>query len=223
MALALDGTAHANSTTFTSVTATLTTANANDLIIAIVTSNPATGNVVSIASAHTTGWTLRKKQAVAGGNIEEWVGKASSALTSEVITFTMGASITFTTIDVFGVSGADTTIIWDSNGALPDFGTNTLRSITTSNTNDFLIGAYRFGGTATPTQGAGWTKISGANFQLVEYQIVSATQSGLSVTIGTGNTDEAGGIADAVIQASAASAVGADAMHHYREHIMRAA
>jgi hypothetical protein len=132
------------------------------------------------------------------------VCKSTSALSNEAITVNFSGVAPVITVDVFAISGADTTIINDSNVALPNTTVtsgNTV-SLTTSNANDFLIGFYGFNSTANPTQGAGWTLISGANFFMTEYKIVSATQSGTVATIGTGDTDEAAGIADAVIAAS---------------------
>lgn len=205
MALALDGSVHKNVVGPASTTVTLSTSNAGDVIVAFITINLA--NVASISSANTTGWTARKVQGTGTGSfIEEWRGVAASALSSEVITLSFGVGVGFTTIDVFGISGADTTTIYDSNAALPDGGTTGNRSITTTNANDILIAGYRFGSTANPTQGTGWTKISGADFQLTEYLIVSATQSGTAAAIGTGSGDQNAGIADAIIQASAGDA-----------------
>jgi hypothetical protein len=57
--------------------------------------------------------------------------------------------------------------------------------------------------TASPTAGAGWAGISGANYQLSEYQIVSSTQTSLAVSLTTGAGDIQAGLADAVVQASA--------------------
>jgi hypothetical protein len=198
---ALDGSVHKNITSGSSTTVTLTTSISDGLIVASILVNGT--SVSSISSANTTGWALRKRQASGGSNaIEEWTGKAANALSSEVITINYAAAISYSTIDVFGVSGAGTATIFDSNAALPDFGTTTQRAITTSNANDFLLGQYRFGFTSTPTQGSGWTKISGADYLLTEYQVVAATQSALGVTIGTGDTDQNAGIADAFIAAS---------------------
>lgn len=203
MALALDGSVHDVGVS----TVNLTTVAADCLIVLVVTINHAT--VTGVSSANTTGWALRKRQDVGDSNfvIEEWAGVAANPLSGETITVTFNTAPSFMTIDAFGISGADTTTKFDSNGALPDgqSGAN-LCSITTDNADCFLLGAYRFGGTGSPTEGAGWTIISGANNQLTEYKIVSAPQSGLSVTIGTGNGDQNAGIGEAFIQAAGGGA-----------------
>jgi hypothetical protein len=55
--------------------------------------------------------------------------------------------------------------------------------------------------TASPTQGTGFTKISGANFQLVQYKINSATET--NATADTGSSAASNGvIADALMQAA---------------------
>ncbi len=117
---------------------------------------------------------------------------------------------------MFGVSGADTVAIWDANAALPDTGGTGDRSITTSSADCFLIGSYRFQSTASPTQGTGWTKISGADFQLTEYKIVSATQSGTDVAIGTGSGDNNAGIGDAIVSAGGGGGATMAAGQYYR-------
>ncbi len=70
-------------------------------------------------------------------------------------------------------------------------------TITTSNANDFVFAAYRFASDATPSAGSSWTAINASGgYYLSEYQITSATQTGLVATAST--ADENGGIVDAV-------------------------
>jgi hypothetical protein len=99
---------------------------------------------------------------------------------------------------VFAVKGANFTTPLDANGALPATATTGNLSLTTSTPDGFLFGTYRFGTEANPTAGAGWNTIQGNNFLLTEYKIVSATQSGTSVPIGTGDTDQNRGIGHSV-------------------------
>ena len=89
----------------------------------------------------------------------------------------------------------------------PVTGTTDPLSITTTHANTMVIGSFRMNSTSTPTQGTGYTIISGANFLLSEYQIFSSTQSGLSVTIGTGAGDANGCIADALVAAASVSGI----------------
>lgn len=200
MALALDGSAANNVAGGITNAVSLTTSNSGDLIYLVILTNDA-GGVASVSDTAGLSWAHRATGGSAGNRIETWSAVSSGALSADSITVTFGAS-TFSTVCAIGISGANTATKFDSNAGLPAAGTTSPVALTTSNANDFLIGAYRFTSTASPTAGAGWTLITGANFLLVEYQIVAATQSGLSATIGTGNTDENGGIGDAVIAAS---------------------
>lgn len=202
MALALDGSAHASATA-ASVAPVLTTANANDIIIVIATVN--INPVSSITGAGLT-FSFIATAGTGAGDIEIWSAVASSALTSEAITVNHTAG--FITVDVFGISGADTSTIFDANASTPATASTGLLSISTDTADTFIIGGYRFGGGVnTPTEGAGFTKISGADFQLTEFKIVSSTQSNLSITIGTGNGNQNGGVGEAVIISIAAGRI----------------
>lgn len=189
--LALDGSAHGNTGGATTVAATLTTTSTNDVIIAIVTTNgqPITG----IAGGGLT-WNFRGAALGGGGAIEVWYAIAAGTLAAQTITATQTTSA-FATIDVFGISGANTTTPFDGTTVT---GTGDPISISTTAADTFI-----FGGFTNPTNpGAGWTLISGANFQLAEYQIVTTAQTNLSVSVGapdTGTSNRA--IADAVVKA----------------------
>jgi hypothetical protein len=204
VSLALDGTAHFESTNLggASCTLSLTTKNANDVIVAAVMANGAT--VSSISSTHLN-FVLRKREQAADGlsdYLELWHAVGSVALSSESITVKLSGNVTYCTVDVFGISGANTSTIFDSNSSLPAAVQSGDVKLSTSNAHDFILGAYRMGHTPTPTAGAGWTRISGSNYQLVQYQIVTATQSNLDVAIGTGSGDDNAGIGDAIMGAS---------------------
>jgi hypothetical protein len=198
--MALDGKVHGNFVSGSSTTLSLTTANANDVIIAAVTVNGTT--VSSISSGHLN-FTLRKREQVSGGSyyLDVWYAVAPVALSAEAITVTLSGSSAYCTVDIFGVSGANTSAIFDSNSSLPTAVQSGDVTLSTSNANDFIFGAYRFASTPSPTAGAGWTQISGANYQLVEYQIASAVQSKLDVVIGTGSGNDNAGIGDAIMHA----------------------
>lgn len=190
-ALALDGSAHANHTG-TSSTATLTTSSTNDVIVVFIVANVSAIN--SVTDTAGLSWSQRATTTDGSGNwIFEWTAISAGALSSDVITVTPSAS-TFTTIDAFGISGANTVTPFDSNVGLPATGAPTL-TLSTSNANDFIVAGMITSGTVTA--GGSWTLISGADFQGVEYQIVAATQSGLSVTVGTGSYTRA--IGDAIV------------------------
>lgn len=198
--------AHANITSGSSLSFTLSTNNTNCIIHISVTVNSTT--VSSISSTHTTGWARRKS--TTSNVIEEWDGTASGTLSSESITVTLAGSTGFATGDAFGISGANTSTKYDSNASLPaSCNTNGCDplSVSTANASDFIYGCYRMQSISTPGVGTGWTKISGADFQLCEYQVVSSTQSGLSVAMAAGNGqgNSNAGIADAFVASGSSS------------------
>jgi hypothetical protein len=199
--LALDGQVHGNITSGGTISLPLTTKNANDVIIAVVTVNNTT--VASIKSAHLN-FTLRKRAQAANGlpdYLEVWYAVASVALSSETVTVTLNSTTNYCTVDIFGIGGANTSTIFDGNSSLPAAVTSGDIKLSTSNAKNFVLGAYRMSATVNPTAGAGWTQISGANYQLVQYQIVSAAQSNLDVAIGTGSGGDNAGIGDAIMSA----------------------
>jgi hypothetical protein len=71
-------------------------------------------------------------------------------------------------------------------------------TISTSSANDFIFAAYRMSSIQSPTAGDTWTQISGADYLLTEYEIVSSAQSRLISPIGTGNGNQTQGIGDAI-------------------------
>lgn len=194
MALALDGSAHANGSG-TSIGASLTTANANDVIVVICLANGA--DLESITDDAGLTWT---KITEGGGSnkIDLWYAIAASALTSNTITCNFSVAASFSTLDVFGISGANTSSPFDADASTPANGTTSELVVSTDTADCFIIGGYRMG-TANPTAGSGWTLISGANFQLAEYKIVSSPQTDLVVDIGTGAGGQNGGVADAIV------------------------
>lgn len=198
---AIDGTPVHKNTSGTSTTITASTSASSGRFFVAVLNNST--NVSGVTSANVT--FTRRSSVQTNGDItpcgaateclEVYSGTYASALSSEVITITNSNSSGFMTIDGFAVTGQNG---FDVNAALPWQKSTGQASITTSNANDMLICAYRFAGTASPTQGTGMTKISGADFMLTEYKTVTATQSSFSCPIGTGDTDENASIGDAV-------------------------
>jgi len=204
MALAIDGTAHANSSS-SSDTVTLTTTGAG-LVVVVVLGN-STGGVTGVTSSNLTFSEYAVSTTVSDFVLEMWTAESGSALTSEVITVNL-ASSGFLTIDAFGVSDYDTGNIFDDNASIPvtviDGDAETPGeeadpiSISTDALDTMIIGAFRFQGTASPTAGSGYTAVSGADYLLTEYQIVSSAQSSLTVDVGTGSGDSNGAIATAI-------------------------
>ncbi len=198
MALSLGNVAHQLSTP----TVTISTAGTSGVLVLVNTINASVQQTPSVASTTLGSWDARAYKEAAGANfasITLFTAPFSSALVSEVITYTLGAGTIggVMTTDVFEISGCALSSYYDTNVNFPIQSNSYPISINTSNANDFIISAYR-GDEDTHTAGSGWTLISGGpGFQYVQYQIVSATQSGLSATTtgGTPNT----GIADAII------------------------
>lgn len=197
-AIALDGTDHKNITSGTGTTLTLTTTGAGIVCLATLTNS---GNgISSISSPNTTGWAQRA--ALGGSQLEFWTGKSIGALTGEVITVTLAGGTGFTTIDVWGIKNGDRTTVFDPNGALPasDIGHDPPTSDITTDTADcFLVGIIRNTVDSAPVEGSGWTPISGADYLLTEYKIVSSPQTALAVTSASSGSGYC--IADAVKKA----------------------
>lgn len=193
--LALDGTGQTLGTSGASATVALTTTHPTDVVTVISLANA--GQVSSITAAGLT-FTKRASAVNTGGEpIEEWSAVASATFSGN-ITVNYSNTTTYASVVAFGISGANTGTIYDNHTGLPATASGTV-SISTANANDFLIGTYRYASTVSPTAGSGWTQIAGGGYLLVEYRIVSATQSSLAVTDTTGAGDEGAGIGDAVI------------------------
>ena len=81
-------------------------------------------------------------------------------------------------------------------------GTTDPLTITTTHANTVVLGNF-FPEVATPSTGPGYGLLGTGDYQLVEYQGFSTTQSGLSVTLGAGAGTTTGSLADAVLMLSA--------------------
>lgn len=199
MALALDGSNQGSDNGAPTLTVPLTTTNANCVISWVQTINggPGTGVVASGLS-----FSLRKRQATSAGGgafIELWQAIAASPLTALNITGSQTSS-DFITGVAFGVSGANTTTPGDTHASIPAGVTTGALSVSTNAADCFILSAFRL---STPDNlpGAGNTLIFGEHFQVTQYRIVSAPQSGLSLDVGSGSVD--GALADAIVIAGA--------------------
>jgi len=197
MALALDGSAHGNNASGTSVAVNLTTTQTNDYIIVAIVAN--SGPIVSVSSTALGSFTFMAASA-GSGNVEEvWYKFSSGTLTADTITVTQSA-VDYITIDAFGVSGSgQTSAVFDSGGPQTTAGADPL-SITTHNPNTMAVGCFR-PNAANPTAGSGFNQISGADFALVEDKILSSAQT-LSCTVGTGVGTSNGAVVFAIVQAT---------------------
>jgi hypothetical protein len=202
--LALDGSAENDSgqSTVTSVTASITTTNSPDLIIAVVANR--SGETPTVSGGGIS-WATRGHSS--DGVLWEFYGTANSAGT-----FNITASVSSATqirLVLFGISGANTSNPFDPNLSSPvtanGSSTTPSTNITTTNANDFIIGLLSCNGSPTVTLGSGYTKIkSGSNTPLLEaeYQIVSVTESSFAVNYSVSPSQTWDLIADAIQQAS---------------------
>ena len=200
-----------NTGTGSTLAASLTTSSPNDVIIAIVTGqNTATGTyqTPSISDSAGLSWsarsTLEELSSVTAGCCsyygQVFYAIAASPLSSDSITVTWNSAPThYGTLQVFGVSGANTASPFDSHSGLPAFASGSYPSVTTSNANDFVYGA-ELTTTQSPTAGTGFTGIetSTSAYLASEYEAVSSTQSGLSVSFSNAGSTVDGAFADAI-------------------------
>jgi hypothetical protein len=222
MALALDGHATNNETTGlqTSLSVTLSTALAKDIIVVVVDFGWASGGAAASVSSITDGaaltWTKRKYVAAGSQNVMEiWWAYSSGILSADSITVNYNnPSNAVVTVLVFGVNGADTSAPWDTNVSLPasvTTGTNTpsVSGVSTTAGNTMLLGIYGSNSVGVAPTAAGSTfTIIDDSFQAfsgqgsgaaAEYKVVSASQSSVSVAFAA-TSGSAGGtmLADAI-------------------------
>lgn len=202
----LDGSASASTNPGSSMTVSLTTSYAYDLLyVSVVESSYYT--ISSVTSTPSLTWAQRASVPFSSGRrLETWyaVWPSSGTIT---ITITMTGSSSSAAV-AFAVSGANTTSPFDGT---PSSNTGTsasaITSITTTNANDFIIGALGVQGTPSLTTGSGFTLVrtqaTGTYRETSdEYKIVSTTQSGLTVGYSWSGSQDWAMIADAIKKAS---------------------
>ncbi len=195
--LSIDGTPIEANSSAATTSITLTTTKTNNIIILVIETN---GGPISTVSGGGLTWARRAQNSAGTTNIETWWALASSILSGVTITVTP-TTTNFTTVIGFAVNGAKTSSPFDGTAVTVSGIPSDPISISTTAANTMIIGAFRFAGTSNPTAGSGFTGLAlNADFALAEYQIVSAPQAGLSVTVGTGVGNSNGGIADAIVQ-----------------------
>ena len=215
--LALDGSTSGSANAASVTTGTLATTKTKDVIYLMAALDSSTINVSSISNTGATlAWTQRGSATYSTDvRIETWYAISSTTFSGS-ITVSLSSSAECV-VKVFGISGAKTPNPFDSNLHSPASGTGSGSSmsvsLTTLNSNDFIVGvlAANAAGTETITSGTGFTSIgSQVNMNPVngagEYKIVSAAQSSLSVSFSASITADWAMIADAV-QAAAPSIV----------------
>lgn len=185
--LAIDAAVHINASTTTVTTATLTATHSNCYIIAALLSNAA-ADVVTVKSGGGISF-ARIAGSANPNNWSEFWALFSSGTFSDTIVVTQSAAA-FCTVDAFAVSGSgQTSLVWDAGG--PVNGAPDPYSITTVNPNTMVLAMFREASASTPTAGAGFTQIGGADFMLTEYKLVAtATTTSCTQTVGAGTSSE---------------------------------
>ena len=193
---AVDGTSTVGGSSSGSLSLTLTTTQSNDVIIIVGGgTNTSTAGANLTVSGCSLSWTQKSfANDTASREVQLWYAIAASPLSACTITETVaGGTWLVTGMTAMGISGANTTTPFDPNGASSGIAhgassTPTVSGISTSNAHDILIGGVVAAGSGPPTAGSGFTQLwnSGAVTPVLasEYEVVSATQSGISLTFG---------------------------------------
>lgn len=195
---ALDGTSNiVAGGALTTFTLTLSTTNANDIIIVHILSNTGVTLVADVAALT---WAARTTAGSGATYIGEYYAKSTGVLTGDIITVTVPAGSIYNSGVAFGISGTTHFSSPFDSGSPQTTGSPPV-SMTTATANDFVFGMCRSGGAGnpTPTGGTGtWTGIvSGVanSFMASGYQIF-ASPGALNFQISGSNTNC---IVDAVI------------------------
>jgi len=231
MALALDGHAKAVLSTTnqtTRVSAALTTTVAADVICLLTwfeDENDAP-HLPQVSSISGLTWTKRFRHEFTNSNglttcVELWYATPNAVQSGATYTVTFTAATWKGYIFTWGVSGANTSAPFDTNGSLPaitDYvnatatGTHNV-TFSTTNAADMLIAiqAGQGGNVSLATPDSGWTLIDGDNtvgtslYLGAEYQVVSSAQSSVTQNVfSNNNSANWTAIVDA-IQASSAN------------------
>lgn len=232
-ALTIDGTTYNNCNSVQICKVTLTTSEANDVIILTSYETSSSIHISSISDSAGLTWLDRKTLANSGqgGTTEEWYAIAANPLSSDTITVTYSSSSTTAGITAFGIAGANTASPFDSNLASPVTNTGSSSSpsvsITTHNSPDIIIGVVSCLGTTgshgnnpSITVGSGFAQAAGesspncANDEAIpEYEIVSSTQNGLSVPFSLSSSTSWSIIGDAIVASVSSSSWIVDVAH----------
>lgn len=203
--LGLDGSPASASTSGSSITVSLTTNYAYDLLYVSVVESGYT--ISSVTSTPSLTWTQRASVLFSSSrHLETWyaVWPSSGSIT---INITMTGSSNSAAV-AFAVSGANTASPFDGT-TRSNTGTSASASatITTTNTNDIIIGALGVQSTPSLTTGSGFTLVktqAAGTYRETsdEYKIVSTTQSNLTVGYSWSGSQDWAMIADAIKKAS---------------------
>jgi hypothetical protein len=173
-----------------SVSLVITTTNPSDVVYACAyTEN--TGISLSISDTGGLVWTVRGTvSSSSGGEMRCWFAVSSGALSGDTITVNAPGNSAGLNEEIFSVSGANTASPFDPNlgSAVLNSGSGTSSSvsITTTSSNDLIVGMIGLsGGPGSINPGSSFTLLDntlhGSASSADEYRAVTATQSGLGV------------------------------------------
>jgi hypothetical protein len=187
------------------ITTSSMTAQANELIIVIITIDSTSRSVTSITDSFSTHLNWHQRVATNGnpyggngeGIFEYWAVTDSSHTGGFKVNVTIssGHSNHNMCVQAIGITGANTANPFDSHSGLPytatgSSGTPTVSGVYTSNANDTLLAFEGDQSSSAQTAGSGFTAtnlVHNVNGQgnNAEYKIVSSTQSNINVGFGS--------------------------------------
>lgn len=199
---ATDGTAKGSISAGTTGTMSLAVGTANDIIIVAIATTGAL--VSSVTSANYTYTKKAVTDSTSTLHVEYWTAPAVATHT-DTITVTLASSgnaafLSFALKNPYFTEPYDFAALASNQGS----STNANVSVTTTDPTTILIGLHGFLNGGTYTAGAGFTKIDsqaqGSNVSIgAEYQVVTATQSAVTVNATLGTTGTWAAICDAIM------------------------
>lgn len=200
---AIDGTSSASSNIVTSVKTSLSTTYSSDVIFCIVAGN-GTSQIPTITDSSGLTWTQRSSAQSTTNNyfVFEFYALANNPLSGDQIKASIASAANMRIVS-FGISGAKTSSPFDVNPVIASgiYSTQPSVSISTTNSNDMILGLLIEGGSPTITQGSGFSTIASVAFGpevFGEYQTVSSLQSNLAVGASASPNNDWAIIADAI-------------------------
>ena len=194
----LDGNAATSGGTPVSpVTLTISTTQANDLVVIVMSGNTGS-SLTGISDTAGLTWYQRFSAPNDGRTLIVEYAIAPTALSSDTVSITWSGGTGNIRLQEFAVTGVNTAVPFDPNVALPGVtsgSTSPTGTIgcgeTTTNANDFLFSFSAGGGTPVPPPG--FTEVNSVlTFPgVLAYEVVPSVQSGVTETW-TGESDSAG-------------------------------
>lgn len=205
---------------------TVSTNNAGELIYVVVEIASTTLTVSSISSPNVSWQTSARKTVTNTNHLEVWWGTAAAALNNESITINLSTSGAQWRVIVAGIVGANLAAPFDTNASIPASatGSSTTPSVTisTSNPNDMILGLFCQGGSGTWTPGSGFSFLIAPSTYTNpvfdgEYEIVSATQTNLAVSVTSSVSNAWAAIGDAIAASPALSLSGSGTIYGHSQ------